>query len=132
MVENEYCYSLNEESYQGKFKTESDAADSAMAELNDQCDPGVSKNYWVAKVAHPIDAYGESTLASSIAENVVEQLVMWCDEELGAEEPCMDISKDDEKELGMLIVSFFRSRASVQYFGVKDPSMNTFIVGSNE
>lgn len=127
----EYCYSTDEEQYHGRCATAKEAHGQAIDDLESEADEGEVRSYWVAEVAHPIDVCGASWLAQTVGECVEENFVTWCDENVGAEEPCLEISKEDRKELGEMIVKFFREKSDIRYYGITNPAEHSHVIGSD-
>lgn len=127
----EFCYSTNEEEYRGRCSTVDEAHSQAIDDLESEANEGEERHYWIAEVAHPIDVCGADWLAKTAGECVEENFVMWCDENVGSEEPCLDISKEDRKELGEMIVKFFREKSAIQYYGINNPIKHRHVVGSD-
>jgi len=120
-VIGKWCFSVDEESYSGKFDTEKDARLAAHEQLYEDCLPGQLSEYWIAQCVHPID-----TISPLIGEDVMEMLDCRMQDEICADEPCLDMSIEDERLLGQMIIDFIRTNSVVQYYGVSAPTKYSF------
>lgn len=128
-----YCYSIDEETYCGRYINALSAACSAEDDLdNDDRDEGERARYWIAECCHPLDTIAGPKRAEWTGRAILEQIEEWCHDEIGAEDQILALSREDEAQLGQLILNFIRSRAAVQYYGIKNEVEHTYIVGSND
>lgn len=128
-----YCYSIDEETYCGRYINALSAACSAEDDLdNDDRDEGEAARYWIAECCHPLDTIAGPKRAEWTGRAILEQIEEWCHDEIGADDQILDLSREDEAQLGQLILNFIRSRAAVQYYGIQNEVEHSYIVGSNE
>lgn len=126
----EFCYSLDEEQYQGKFGTPGDAAAQAEADIDSDCwNEFEERKYWVAEVCHPLDVIMHDKKALWAGETFVEQVEEWCADEIGADDRLIDLGKEDTAELGRLVFCFLRQRADFPYYGIANPVEHTHLAG---
>lgn len=114
--------------------TESEAHGEAQSSIDDDCDPGQTHQYSIARVQHPIDALGMGWLAEHVAESIAENACCWCDENTGAEEPSIMLSADDKRTLGIMVAGFLRQRVGVDWWTTdqKTVRLHTYVSGSND
>lgn len=114
--------------------TESEAHGEAQSGIDDDCDPGQTHQYSIARMQHPIDALGMGWLAEHVAESIAENACCWCDDNTGAEEPSIMLSADDKKALGTMVAGFLRQRVGVYWWTAdqKTVRLHTYVSGSND
>jgi hypothetical protein len=135
-----WCFFHNDDGHFTIAANESEAHARAQERVDNDCEIGVSAEYTLARVAHPVDiadwksANPANNARRCIAHNVINQIDEWAGEETGAEAPTIDLTPEDIGELGDLIFNFVRSRAKAQWYGVQKGSetKHTYIAGSVE
>lgn len=117
-IPDKWCYSLNEENFDGTYDTEEEAHEEAKSELNNNHEPGGQHAYWVAKTVHPIDkintAWGIETLGDFILEHLDER----ASGEIAADDDIFAMNNDDIKALGAMVMAFVKEKATARFFGV--------------
>lgn len=121
-----WCYSTNEEDYNGHCETEADAHGEAQDQIDEDGDEDEARDYWVAKIVHPLD-----TISHDIGDDVMEMLIERIADGVAGDEAAIHMHKEQEVELGRIIVAYLREHASVQRYGIKDPVKHQYVVGSN-
>lgn len=122
-----WCYSTDEEEYNGHCETEGDAHGEAQCEIDeDGNDEGELRHYWVAKIVHPLDCINQR-----VGEDVFDMVIERIADNVGGDDPALDMTPEDVKELGRVIVAYVREHASVQRYGIKDPVKHQYVTGSN-
>jgi hypothetical protein len=121
-----WCYSTDEEDYKGHCETESAAHGEAQDDIDTDGDLGESRDYWVAKIVHPLDC-----ISQNVGCDVFDMLLERIADEVGGDDSALDMTTDEVKELGKVIMAYVRKHASVQRYGIKDTVKQQYIVGSN-
>lgn len=125
-----WCYCIDEESFHGRFDTAAEAHGQASIDIEDDTTEdqnGESREYCVATCCHPIDL-----INGQIGDDIMEMLEQRFADEVGSEENCLSISKQDEIDLSNIVLNFVRARAVVQYYGVANVTQHSYVVGSND
>lgn len=97
--------------------SESKAHGGAIADIEDECEPGETREYFVGLSRSPIQNLSESKWLGS---NLLEQIEEWAGEDTGAEDAVLSFSKEDATDLQRLVVEFVRARAKVCYWIADD------------
>jgi hypothetical protein len=121
-----WCYSTSNEDYSGHCETEADAHGEAQCEIDEDGELGESHDYWIASIRHPLDCIGQN-----IGGDVFEMLDERIADEVGGDDAALDMTTEEVKELGLIIMTYVREHASVQRYGIKDPVKHQYVVGSN-
>lgn len=112
-----WCYSTNEEDFNGPFDTEVAAKNAAIQALDESKyrHLGDEANYWIANVA-PAESFLH---ADRLGDWVVECLNEWLADEILSDgyELC-DLNPDEQKELGEIIINFVKQKSGFKRFGV--------------
>lgn len=113
--------------------TESEAHGEARCSIDDDCEPGDTREYSVGRVQHPIDALGVEWLAEHVAETIEENTREWCDDNTGAEDQSITLAAKDKKSLGTMVAAFLREKVSVHWWTAdqKTITTHTYVAGSN-
>lgn len=132
-MESKWCWWLGDGEWFHIADTESEAHGEAQCRIDDDCDPGQTHQYSVARVQHPLDALGMDWLALHVAQSIAENVCCWCDDNTGAEEPSIMLSPDDSKALGVMVATFLRQRVGVDWWTAdqKTITVHTYVSGSN-
>lgn len=125
--ENLWCYSTDEEEYNGHCETESDAHGEAQSQIDEDGEEGESRDYWVAKIVHPLDC-----ISQDVGDDIMEMINERVADEVGGDDTALDMAREHEAELGRIIMAFIRENASVQRYGIKDPVKHQHVTGSHE
>ena len=125
--ENLWCYSTDEEEYNGQCETEGEAHSDAQSQIDEDGDEGELRDYWVAKIVHPLDC-----ISQSVGADVFDMLLEQIADEVAGDEAALDMHKEQVDELGKIIMAFVREHASVQRYGIKDPVKHQYVTGSHE
>lgn len=114
--------------------TESEAHGEARCRIDDDCEPGDTREYSVGRVQHPIDALGVEWLAEHVAETIEENTREWCDDNTGAEDQSITLAAEDRKVLGTMVAAFLREKVSVHWWTAdqKTITTHTYVAGSND
>ena len=131
-ITEQWCWMLGSEERYHLADSEAEAHNEAKHEINDLYDEGQVIEYIVARPAHPIDAVGEDWLKKAVAEHIMEEIDLWCGEEIGADDIVFDISDEDKAALGKLVVDFVRKNANTSWYGIVNETRSTheFTAGS--
>ena len=121
-----WCYSTDEEEYAGHCETEADAHSEAQSQIDEDGEEGEPHDYWVAKTVHPLD-----TISHDIGDDVIDMLTERIADEVAGDEPAIHMHKEQEIELGRIIMAYVREHASMQRYGIKDPVKHHYTTGSN-
>ena len=133
-MEQKWCWWLGDAESFHIADTESEAHGEAQSRVDEECLPGESHQYSVARVQHPIDSLGMDWLAEHVAESIEENACCWCDENTGAEEPSITLDDDDRKTLGVMVAGFLREKVGVHWWTAdqKTVTVHTYVAGSND
>lgn len=133
-MESKWCWWLGDGERFHIADTESEAHGEAQCRIDDDCDPGQTHQYSVARVQHPLDSLGMDWLALHVAQSIAENVCCWCDDNTGAEEPSIMLSPDDSKALGVMVATFLRQRVGVDWWTAdqKTVTVHTYVSGSND
>jgi hypothetical protein len=121
-----WCYSTDEEEYNGHCETEADANGEAQSQIDEDGEDGELREFWVAKIVHPLDC-----ISRDVGSDVFDMLLERITDEVGGDDAALDMTTDEVNELGKVIMAYVREHASVQRYGVKDKVKRQYIAGSN-
>lgn len=109
-----WCWSIDQEEY-FDADTEAQAHGNAIDRLeSDALEEGEERAYWVAR-QKPAEAYlALRWLGESIADRLDELL----EDDIGGEYPVVQLSADDQTDLGALVVAFVRARGGFVRWGI--------------
>lgn len=115
-----WCWSIDQEEY---FDAETEAAahGDAIDRLESDAleEQGEERAYWIAR-QKPAEAYiAVRWLGESIADRLVELL----EDDIGGDDPPMQLSADDQADLGALVLAFVRLRGGFVRFGIAQESI---------
>jgi hypothetical protein len=129
-----WCWWLGDAETFHVANTESEAHSEAQSRIDDDCEPGDTREYSVGRVQHPIDALGVEWLAEHVAETIEENTREWCDDNTGAEDPSITLAAEDRKVLGTMVAAFLREKVSVHWWTAdqKTITTHTYVAGSND
>lgn len=113
-----FCWWFDDDERYHMADSEAEAHGEAAQRIDEDAEPGESREYWVARVAHPVDVIDGDTTALRLGENVLEQVDEWAGEETGAEDWTMDLTNEDKQDLGRMILTYLRQNAKAQWYGV--------------
>lgn len=123
-----WCWSIDQEEY-FEAETEPEAHGDAIDRLeSDALKEGEQRAYWIAR-QKPAEAYvAVRWLGESIADRLVELL----EDDIGGDDPPVQLSADDQAEMGALVLAFVRLRGGFVRFGIAPDTVveHTHIVGS--
>ncbi len=97
--------------------SESEAHGEAIADIENEFEPGDTREYFVGLARSPIQNLSESKWLGS---NLLEQIEEWAGDDTGAEDTVLSFSKEDAADLQRLVVEFVRARAKVCYWIADD------------
>ena len=114
-----WCWSIDQEEY-FDADTEAQAHGDAIDRLeSDALEEGEQRAYWIAR-QKPAEAYlALRWLGESIADRLGEML----EDDIGGEDPAVQLSADDQTDLGALVVAFVRARGGFLRFGIAQQSI---------
>lgn len=128
---NKWCYSLDEEYYEGSFDSIEDAKGEAQCMLDDETDVsenGTTRYYWVGQSCHPLSKLTEAYVGADIIENINNSLY----DIVSSDDIILDFSDSDVLDLGKLVLDFMKERAAVQVYALENITKHEYIIGSNE
>lgn len=132
-ITGKFCYSIDEEQYHGSLNTRSAAAFHAESEIDGEwVEFGELRKYWVAECCHPLDLIMHDKLCLYRGERILEDINCAVADEILSDDPPLDLAKEDQEELGRLVIDFIRDRAAVQCYGVKNVEEHTYLAGTEE
>lgn len=114
-----WCWSIDQEEYvdaESEAQAHGDAIDRIES---DALEEGEERAYWIAR-QKPAEAYlALRWLGESIADRLGELL----EYDIGGEDPAVQLSADDQTDLGALVVAFVRARGGFVRFGIAQESI---------
>lgn len=133
-ITNKWCWWIDGDERFEMACTESECHGEAQCHIDDTCLDGDERTYEVARVCHPMDFIGMDWIAKHAGADTEENICLWCDENTGAEEPSIELTLEDQEELGQMIAKFVREKASVNWWTAEQASTTThkYIAGSND
>lgn len=131
---NKWCWYQDSDDRFRMCDSAKEAHGEAQCHIDDVCIQGDEAEYIVAKVAHPMDAVGMDWIARNIAETIEENICCWCDDENGAEDYSIELTKEDKETLGKMVAAFVREKASVHWWTPDRETITkcTYFAGSAE
>lgn len=101
-----YCWSSDEERYQGSHETREDALAEALEWEDEDEDEGEAKTYWTAEVV-PVKI---EDMMKYTAENLIENLADWACTDMGVDEGFLDnVPKEEVKQLNDMLITVVAS-----------------------
>lgn len=130
-VTGRFCYSTDEEAFTGNFQTTAEAIGAAIDALESEGDPGEVRHFWIGQCCHPVTKINDPLRAAWLGEQIAEDIDIKCSEEVGSEDACIAIDKNQAEELGRLVLDFMLKNASVHYYGVENIEKHEHTIGSD-
>lgn len=125
-IPDKWCYSLNEENFDGTYDTEEEAHEEAKSELNNDNEPGSQCTYWIGRTAHPIDKITTERELTFLGEYILERIEEDASEEIAADDQIFKMEPDDIKALGAMALAFVKEKAMAKFFGVNESKAHTY------
>jgi len=113
VVTGKWCYSFDQERYQGSFDTAAEAAAAAFAEEQDAV---------TCHVGECVDPNNEMS-ALCIGQQLNESLADMLYEIVGEANECFDLTTDQELSLGAAVLKWVADNGGFKCWGVKNPRM---------
>ena len=132
--EGKWCWWFEDDERFHFAESESEAHGEASCQIDNECEPGEERTYTVSRVVHPMDYIGMDWIAKQIGNDIEENICCWCDDDIGAEEPSIELTKEDREELGRMVAAFVRKKAGVHWWAADKNAKteHTYIAGSND
>lgn len=113
-----YCWSSDEERFQGDFATREEALAEAAAEGLYDREPGETATVWTGEIRHALSFLRKRE--RWIGENVIEQLDEWLCDDIASDDRIIDLPQDRQEELGKLILDFLEQHAGFTSWAVEE------------
>lgn len=97
--------------------SEAEAHGDAIACIEDDCEPGESREYLVGRGIAPVDLLARMKW---LGQDILERLEERAGEDTGAEDAVLSFTKQDEEDLARLLVEFVRARGKTCYWMADD------------
>lgn len=107
---SKFCFSRNEEEFEGDFDTREDAAAEAFEIYPDH------DYVWVGEVRDPTEWIRPVWIGELLYEQLAEALM----EEVGEAEENFKLTDAEQKELGEVVLKWIAEHGGFKCFGVKD------------
>lgn len=113
--------------------SESEAVGEMQSRIDLEFEPGDSVEYRVAQMVGGIELLHRRG-AKHIGERLMEDFNERLSDDMGAEEDPLDMTPDDMKELGELVLSFVAAKAKQQWLTVDTMTeqKRSYVAGSND
>ena len=122
-IKRTWCYSLNEENFDGQYETEEEAKADAEQELDDNLEIGDLATYWIAQSKRAEEYLDPDTVGMNIEENLDE----WLSNDIGWHNPIVELTPEKRKELGQLVIKFIRDNDGFKVDGVTRPVSHGYV-----
>lgn len=117
------------------YESEDEARGAAEFEIDcaDWCERGDVVEYTVAPMLSALDVL-RTQRAERIGAHIAEMIDEWVADDMASEEPPLDLPKALHAALGQLVVDFFVSNATSQWWttDTKRKTLHTYVAGSND
>ena len=128
-----WCCSIDEETFNETFDTETKAHIHAKEELDDAISEhqnGDEFSYWIGQCCHPLDKLTSQFKDGSITLRLVDQIDEWLYDIISADEQILFIDEESSKELGIMIYNFLKEKATFSIYAVENLTEHTHVIGS--
>lgn len=130
---NKYCYSLDGEQYHGRFGTRLSAQYGGQIDAdNNDYEDGEEVTIYVGQCKQPLDIIDSLYRRECIGELLDDQIDEWTWDEVVAEDRIIELTRDQQKELGGIVMEYMKAHASQNYYGVGDVTEHSYIVGTDD
>ena len=116
-IKRTWCYSRDEERFEGQYDTEEEAKAAAEEDLYLDLEVGDLATYWIAQTKLP----EEFLNADAIGQNIQENLDEWLADDIGWDDPIVELPPGKSEELGKLVLKFIRENKGFHAYGVTKP-----------
>lgn len=109
-----WCWSIDQEEYfdaAGEAQAHAEAIDRLES---DALEEGEERAYWIAR-QKPAEAY---LALRGLGESIADRLGELLEDDIGGEDPAVQLSADDQTDLGALVVAFVRARGGFVRWGI--------------
>jgi hypothetical protein len=115
------------------YQTEGEAIGEMECEIDREHEPGEGIEYCVAPMLsgkHILRKYDAQRIGDDLLENINEQV----NDDMYAEDDPLDMTPEDRKALGQLVIDFICANAKTQWWTVdtKREQKRTYFAGSND
>jgi hypothetical protein len=121
--ERKWCYSRDEERFEGQYDTEDEAKAAAEEDLDNDLEVGDLATYWIAQVRSPEEFLNADTIGQNIQENLDE----WLTDDIGWEDPIVELPPGKSEELGKLVLKFIRENNGFHAYGITKPVSHGYV-----
>lgn len=109
-----WCWSIDQECYYDA-ESEGQAHGAALDRIESEAlEEGEERAYWIAR-QKPAEAY---LALRWLGESIVDRLVELLEDDIGGDDPPVQLSADDQSDLGALVLAFVRLRGGFVRFGI--------------
>lgn len=122
-IRRTWCYSLNEENFDGQYETEEEAKVAAQQELDDNIEIGDLATYWIAQSKPAEEFLNPDTIGKNIQENLDE----WLQDDIGWDDVIVELTSEKSRELGQLVLKFIRDNGGFKVYGVTKPVSHGYV-----
>jgi hypothetical protein len=122
-IRRTWCYSLNEENFDGQYETEEEAKAEAEQELDDNIEIGDLATYWIAQSKPAEEFLNPDTIGQNIQENLDE----WLADDIGWDDVIVQLTSEKSRELGQLVLKFIRDNDGFKVYGVTKPVSHGYV-----
>ena len=130
---NKYCYSLDGEQYYGRFDNPLSAQHSGQIDAdNSDYEDGEGVTIYVGQVKQPLDILDSEFHRGLIGEQLADQIDEWTWDEVGAEDRIIELTRDQQKELGGIVMEYMKENASQNFYAVGNVCEHRYIVGTDD
>ena len=115
------------------YKTEGEAVGGMECNIDNDSEPGEEVEYCLAPMLsakHILRKYDAQRIGDDLLENINEQV----NDDMLAEDDPLDMTPEDKRALGVLVIEFICSHAKSQWWTVdtKREQKRTYVAGSND
>jgi hypothetical protein len=127
-----FCYSLDGEQYIGRYDTPESALYNGQIEADERYnEEGDEVTIYVAQVKEAIGIIDNDYRRERIGETIVDQLDEWLFDEICVDDRILELTREQQKELGGLVIRYMKDNASQNYYAAGDATEHKYIVGTS-
>jgi hypothetical protein len=117
-----WCYSVNEENFNGSYDTEEEAHSEAQQHLSYDMEVGDTAEYWIGNQKPAEDFLRPDMVGQSIAEQVDE----WLADDIGWDDHIVELTTAEATELGNMVIQYIRKVDGFRAYGIGQSKKHTY------
>jgi hypothetical protein len=117
-----WCYSVNEENFNGSYDTEEEAHSEAQEHLDCDMEVGDTAEYWIGN-PKPAEEFLRPDM---VGQSIVEQVDEWLADDIGWDDHIVELTTAEATELGNMVIQYIRKVNGFRAYGIGQSTKHTY------